>query len=53
MSITLDDRLTGSLGGLLGLHAAPDELSLARTPREQLGQRLMKALLQPVAPLAP
>ena len=44
MDFTLDDRLTGSLGGILGLPSASDEMSLARADRGALGTRLLKAL---------
>lgn len=44
MDITLDDRLTGGLGGILGLPSASDEMSLARADRGALGTRLLKAL---------
>ncbi len=55
MDITLDDRLNGSLGGLLGLPGATDEAALARTDRSILGARLLKALTRPApkALLAP
>jgi putative toxin-antitoxin system antitoxin component (TIGR02293 family) len=55
MEITLDDRLTGSLGGVLGMPASADETSLARTDRSALGSRLLKALTRsaPKALLAP
>lgn len=55
MNITLDDQLSGSLGGLLGLPGAIDETALARTDRSTLGTRLLKALTRPAprALLAP
>lgn len=55
MDITLDDRLSGSLGGMLGLPGSVDEAALARTDRAKLGARLLKALTRPTprALLAP
>ena len=49
MDITLDDRLTGRLGSMLGMSSAADETSLARTDRSTLGSRLLKALTRPAA----
>jgi putative toxin-antitoxin system antitoxin component (TIGR02293 family) len=55
MEITLDDRLSGSLGGMLGMPGAADETTLARTDRGTLGARMLKALTMPAhkALLAP
>ena len=44
MDLTLDDRLLGSLGGMLGLTGAADALALARADRQGLGARLLHAL---------
>ena len=44
MDLTLDDRLTGSLGGMLGIKGAADPLTLARSDRQRLGARLLCAL---------
>jgi len=45
MDLTLDDRLTGSLGGMLGIKGAADALALARSDRQRLGARLLHALM--------
>jgi putative toxin-antitoxin system antitoxin component (TIGR02293 family) len=47
MEVTIDDRLAGSLGGMLGMSASADEISLARADRDALGGRLLKALTRP------
>ena len=44
MDLTLDDRLTGSLGGMLGIKGAADALAMARSDRQGLGARLLRAL---------
>jgi putative toxin-antitoxin system antitoxin component (TIGR02293 family) len=55
MDTTLDDRLSGRLGGMLGMRGGIDETTLARTDRSTLGARLLEALTQPApkALLAP
>ena len=44
MQLTLEDRLTGKLGGVLGMAGDPDELALARADRKTLGAELMRTL---------
>lgn len=44
MDLSLQDRLTGKLGGVLGLEGAADELALARTDRRRLGAMLIHSL---------
>ena len=44
MDLSLDDRLTGSLGGMLGIKGAADALTLARSDRQRLGTHLLRAL---------
>lgn len=45
MELSLQDRLTSRLGGVLGMVAPADEMSLARTDRKQLGGMLLRTLV--------
>lgn len=45
MDFSLQDRLTSRLGGVLGMSAAADEMSLALTDRKALSGMLLRTLV--------